>query len=120
MALKCLETYRQEKKILLAANGGSAADAQHIAAELVSKFYIDRPGLACIALTTDTSVLSAMGNDYDIGRIFARQIQANGVKGDLFIGISTSGNSRNVIEALKSCQSMGISTVGLTGSDGAK
>ncbi len=120
VALKCLETYRQGKKILLAGNGGSAADAQHIAAELVSKFYIDRPALACIALTTNTSVLTAIGNDYDIGRLFARQIQANGVKGDLFIGISTSGNSPNLIEALKSCQSTEITTVGLTGSDGGK
>lgn len=120
VAMKCVEVYRQGGKILLAGNGGSAADAQHIAAELVGKFYFDRPGLSSIALTTNCSVLTAIGNDYDMDRIFARQIKANGRKGDLFIAISTSGNSRNIIKALKACEETGIITVGLTGATGGR
>lgn len=120
VAMKCVEVYRQGGKILLAGNGGSAADAQHIAAELVGKFYFDRPGLSSIALTTNCSVLTAIGNDYDMDRIFARQLKANGRKGDLFIAISTSGNSRNIIKALKVCKEIGIITVGLTGSTGGR
>jgi D-sedoheptulose 7-phosphate isomerase len=117
---KTVEIYRNGKKTLIAGNGGSAADAQHIAGEFVSKFYFDRPGLPSIALTTDTSILTAIGNDYGYEKLFARQIQANGVEGDMFIGISTSGNSQNVIEALKECKSKGIITVGLTGEKGGK
>jgi len=90
---KAIEIYRQGNKTLIAGNGGSAADAQHIAGEFVSKFYFDRPGLASLALTTDTSIITAIGNDYGYERVFDRQVQANGVKGDMFIGISTSGNS---------------------------
>lgn len=116
---KIVDTYKNGNKILLAGNGGSAADAQHIAGELVSKLFIDRPGLSAIALSTDTSILTAIGNDYGYEKIFARQIQANGVAGDIFIGISTSGNSQNVILALKECKKMNIKTVSLTGEDGS-
>jgi len=120
VALKCVEVYKNGNKTLIAGNGGSAADAQHIAGEFVSRFYFDRPGLASIALTTDTSILTAIGNDYGYEKLFSRQVQANGVKGDMFIGISTSGNSANVIEALKECRYKGIVTVGLTGEKGGK
>jgi D-sedoheptulose 7-phosphate isomerase len=118
VAQKTVEVYRNGHKTLIAGNGGSAADAQHIAGEFVSRFYFDRPGLPSIALTTDTSVLTAIGNDYGYEELFARQIQANGVEGDMFIGISTSGNSKNVIKALHACKEKGIITVGLTGESG--
>ena len=115
ISLSIIDLYQKGNKILIAGNGGSAADAQHIAGEFVSRFYFDRPGLASIALTTDTSILTAIGNDYGYENIFSRQLEANGVKGDLFIGISTSGNSKNIIEALKISRSIGVTTVGLTG-----
>ena len=113
-----IKAYKNGNKTLIAGNGGSAADAQHLAGEFVSRFYFDRPGLASIALTTDTSILTAIGNDYGYEKLFARQLQANGVSGDVFIGISTSGNSKNVIEALNYAKANGIITVGLTGEDG--
>ena len=115
-----IEAYKKGNKTLIAGNGGSAADAQHIAGEFVSKFYFDRPGLPSIAITTDTSILTAIGNDYGYEKLFARQVQANGVKGDIFIGISTSGNSKNIIEALKECKNKGIVTIGFTGERGGK
>jgi D-sedoheptulose 7-phosphate isomerase len=102
-------------KIFFAGNGGSAADAQHLAGELVSRFKYDRPGLAGIALTTDTSVLTAIGNDYGYERLFARQLEALGRTGDVLFAISTSGRSPNVVAALKTARSLGIHTVGLTG-----
>lgn len=111
-----IKAYRSGKKTLLAGNGGSAADAQHIAGEFVSKFYFDRPGIPSIALTTDTSILTAIGNDYGFERLFARQVEAQGVEGDVFIGISTSGNSKNIVAALRACKEKGIRTIGLTGS----
>ena len=117
---KTIEIYKNGNKTLIAGNGGSAADSQHIAGEFVSKFYFDRPGLASIALTTDTSIITAIGNDYGYEKLFSRQIQANGNKGDLFIGISTSGNSKNIIESLKECKDKGIITVGLTGLKGGQ
>ena len=117
---RAVEGYRDGKKVLVAGNGGSAADAQHIAGELVSRFYFDRPALAAIALTTDTSILTAIGNDYGYDSVFSRQIEANGVKGDMFIGISTSGNSPNIMKALEVCRDKGIITVGLTGKSGGK
>jgi len=120
VALKCVEVYKNGNKTLIAGNGGSAADAQHIAGEFVSRFYFDRPGLASMALTTDTSIMTAIGNDYGYEKLFSRQVQANGVKGDMFIGISTSGNSANVLEALKESKEKGIITVGLTGEKGGK
>lgn len=115
-----ISTYKAGNKTLIAGNGGSAADAQHIAGEFVSRFYFDRPGLASIALTTDTSILTAIGNDYGFDNLFARQVQANGVKGDLFMGISTSGNSPNIINALEEAKKLGLTTVGLTGESGGR
>lgn len=117
---KAIEVYHNNNKILIAGNGGSAADAQHIAGEFASKFYFDRPGLAAIALTTDSSILTAIGNDYGYEYLFARQVQANACDGDMFIGISTSGNSKNIIEAIKECRKRGVYTVGLTGKSGGK
>jgi D-sedoheptulose 7-phosphate isomerase len=111
----CIATLERGNKILLAGNGGSAADAQHLAAEFVSRFNFDRPGLAAFALTTDTSALTAIGNDYGYEKLFSRQVQAVGRAGDLFIGISTSGRSPNVVGALRECRANGITTVGLTG-----
>lgn len=111
----CIDAYSREGKILIAGNGGSAADAQHIAGELVSRFYFDRPGLNAMALTTDTSILTAIGNDYGYEKLFERQIQANARKDDVFIAISTSGNSKNIILALEECKRKAIKTVGLTG-----
>ncbi|SDA21918.1 phosphoheptose isomerase [Nitrosospira sp. Nsp18] len=114
----CIGCIKQGGKILLAGNGGSAADAQHIAGELVSRFAFDRPGLPAIALTTDTSVLTAIGNDYGYEKLFARQIQAHGNKGDVFIGYSTSGKSPNIILALEEARSRGLVCVGLVGNRG--
>lgn len=114
-AAMCVAAYRDGKRVLIAGNGGSAADAQHIAGELVSRFYFDRPGLAAMALTTDSSVLTAIGNDYGYDHLFARQLQANGVPGDVFIAISTSGASRNVLRALDYAKTVGIRTIGLKG-----
>lgn len=105
-------------KILLAGNGGSAADAQHIAGELVSRFEFDRPGLPAIALTTDTSILTAIGNDYGYEKLFARQIQALGNKGDIFIGYSTSGRSKNILNALEESRRKGLISVGFGGDAG--
>lgn len=115
---RCLEAYRGGNKVLLAGNGGSAADAQHIAAEFVSRFYFDRPALPSMALTTDTSILTAIGNDYGYQKLFRRQLEANGQPGDVFIAISTSGNSPNILEALDACREIGITSVGLTGAGG--
>jgi D-sedoheptulose 7-phosphate isomerase len=116
----CVDALQKKKKILIAGNGGSAADSQHIAAELVSRLNYDRPGLPAIALTTDTSALTAIGNDDGFERAFARQVEALGQAGDIFIGISTSGNSPNVLAALESARSMGLKTLGLTGKTGGK
>lgn len=118
VSLEVIKAYKNGNKTLLAGNGGSAADAQHIAGEFVSRFYFDRPGIASIALTTDTSVLTAIGNDYGYEELFARQVQAQGVKGDIFIGISTSGNSKNILKALEVCKEKGILSIGLTGASG--
>ncbi|EAJ8405455.1 D-sedoheptulose 7-phosphate isomerase [Campylobacter jejuni] len=117
-SLEVIKAYKNGNKTLLAGNGGSAADAQHIAGEFVSKFYFDRPGIASIALTTDTSVLTAIGNDYGYENLFARQVQAQGVKGDVFIGISTSGNSKNILKALELCKQKEIISIGLSGASG--
>jgi D-sedoheptulose 7-phosphate isomerase len=112
--------YRNGKKILLAGNGGSAADAQHIAAELVGRYGFDRPSIPSIALTTDTSSLTAIGNDYGYDKVFSRQLEGLGSKGDLFIGISTSGNSENIINAFKSAKEKSIATLALVGRGGGK
>jgi len=114
----CLEAYKRGNKVILAGNGGSAADSQHIAAEFVSRFEFDRPGLPAMALTTDTSILTAIGNDYGFEKLFARQIQANGQAGDIFIGISTSGNSKNILAAMIQAKESGITTIGLAGNGG--
>ena len=114
----CINAYRRGRKVILAGNGGSAADAQHIAAEFVSRFRFDRPGLPSLSLSTDTSMLTAISNDYGYENLFSRQLQANGSSGDVFIGISTSGMSRNLIEAMKICPALGISTVAFTGKTG--
>ncbi|MCX6328774.1 MAG: SIS domain-containing protein, partial [Bacteroidia bacterium] len=103
-ATAIISAFRNKKKLLLAGNGGSAADAQHFAAEFVNRFNFDRHGLPAIALTTDTSVLTSIANDYSYDRVFARQLEALGNAGDVFIGFSTSGNSRNIVEALKVCR----------------
>lgn len=112
--------YKRGNKTLLAGNGGSAADAQHIAAEFVSRFYFDRPGLPSIALSTDTSILTAIGNDYGYENLFARQVQAQGKPGDVFIGISTSGKSPNVLLAIQEAKKMGLKTVALTSEKGTE
>ena len=117
---KLINIYKNSNKLLIAGNGGSAADSQHIAGELVSKFYFDRSALPAIALTTNTSIITAIGNDYGYEYIFSRQIEANGVKGDAFLGISTSGNSKNIIEGLKKAKEKGLITIGLTGESGGK
>lgn len=111
----CIHCFQQGGKILLAGNGGSAADAQHIAGEFVSRFAFDRPGLPAIALTTDTSILTAVGNDYGYEKLFARQVQAHGNKGDVFIGYSTSGKSPNILRAFEEARSRSLVCVGLTG-----
>ena len=118
VAKACIACIQSGGKILLAGNGGSAADAQHIAGELVSRFAFDRPGLSAIALTTDTSILTAIGNDYGYDALFARQIQAHGNKGDVFIGYSTSGKSSNILHAFEEASSRGLVCIGLTGDRG--
>ncbi len=120
-AIKCqLESFKKGNKVLIAGNGGSAADAQHFAAELVGRFLLERSGIPAIALTTDSSIMTSVGNDYDFDRIFSRQIEALGVKGDVFVGISTSGNSKNIIEAVNEARNKGMKTIGLLGRDGGK
>jgi D-sedoheptulose 7-phosphate isomerase len=113
-----VETLKNGNKVLICGNGGSAADAQHFAAELTGRYKTERRGLPGIALTTDTSALTAIGNDYGYDRVFDRQTEALASKGDLLIGISTSGNSKNIISALKLAKEMGCSTIGLSGRDG--
>jgi D-sedoheptulose 7-phosphate isomerase len=120
VAQACVDVYRKGKKILIAGNGGSAADAQHFAAELVGRYGFDRPSLPSIALTTDSSNLTAIGNDYGYEYVFSRQLEGLGQEGDMFIGISTSGNSQNVINAFISAKDRGITTVALVGRDGGK
>ena len=117
-AQACIDCMRNGRKIMLAGNGGSAAEAQHIAGELVSRFAFDRPGLPAIALTTDTSILTAIGNDYGYEKLFARQVQAHGQKGDVFVAYSTSGKSPNILLALQEAHQRGLVCVGMTGSRG--
>ena len=115
-----LETLKNGGKILLCGNGGSASDAQHIAAEFTGRFVKERVGLPAIALTTDTSALTAIANDYGYDRVFSRQIEAVANSGDVLIGISTSGNSTNVINAIKQAKEQGCKTIGLSGKDGGE
>ena len=113
-------TFTNGGKVLLFGNGGSAADAQHMAAEFVNRFIIDRPPLAAVALTTDSSIITSIGNDFSFDDIFAKQIYALGREGDVAIGISTSGNSRNVVAAMEAASSQGMKTVALTGEGGGR
>jgi len=114
------ERLKRGCRILVCGNGGSAADAQHFAAELSGRYVKERRALAGIALTTDTSALTAIGNDYGFDRVFSRQVEALGRPGDLLVGISTSGNSPNVIRAVESAKELGLKTLGLLGRDGGK
>jgi len=118
IAAACTNALRNGNKILFAGNGGSAADAQHLAGELVSRFAYDRPGLAAFALTTDTSVLTAIGNDYGYERLFARQVEAVGVTGDVVFGISTSGRSPNILAAMDAARARRMLAIGMTGRHG--
>lgn len=117
-AALCAHTLQSGNKILVCGNGGSAADSQHIAAEFVGRYHNERKSLPAIALTTDSSILTAVGNDYDFDRVFSRQVSGLGVSGDLLWAISTSGNSKNVNEALKTARSKGLKTIGFTGHEG--
>ncbi len=114
----CIESLNSGGKIIFCGNGGSAADSQHLAAELVSRFNFDRPALAAIALTTDTSALTAIGNDYGYERVFSRQLEAIGRQGDILFGFSTSGRSKNILLAFEQAKKMKIITVGMLGIDG--
>jgi D-sedoheptulose 7-phosphate isomerase len=117
---RCIDALRNGRKLLFCGNGGSAADAQHWAGELVSRFYYDRPGLAAIALTTDSSILTAIGNDYGYDYVFARQVEALGQSGDVLVAISTSGNSPNVLRAADVARARGMQVVAFTGRGGGK
>ena len=116
----CIDSLTKGNKILIFGNGGSAADAQHIAAEIVGRYKVERKGLPAIALTTDTSVITSISNDYGYLHVFDRQVEALANKGDVLIGISTGGSSANVISALKLAKELGCSAIGLSGKDGGK
>ncbi len=120
IAREILKAFKSGHKLLLCGNGGSAADSQHIAAEFIGRFKLERPSLPAIALTTDTSILTALANDYSYEKVFSRQVEGLGQKGDVFIGLSTSGNSKNVLEALNQAKKQGLLTIGLTGASGGK
>jgi D-sedoheptulose 7-phosphate isomerase len=119
-AISCIKSFKQGGKVLLCGNGGSAADAQHIAAELSGRFYYDRPPLYAEALHVNTSYLTAVANDYGFERVYSRLVRAMGRKNDVLIALSTSGNSQNVLMAINNARKMGMVTVGLTGEDGGK
>ena len=119
-AEKIVLAFTSDRKLLICGNGGSAADAQHIAAEFVNRYMLERPPLPAIALTTDTSIITSIGNDYSFDEIFSKQLKALGMEGDILLALSTSGNSSNVISAVNVARSQGIYTVGLTGGDGGK
>lgn len=118
VSLKIVSSLKKGGKLIIAGNGGSAADAQHIAGEFISRFNFDRKALAAIALTTDTSILTAIGNDYGYEFVFSRQVEGLGNKDDIFFAISTSGNSKNIIKALEVCKEKNIFSIGLTGKTG--
>ena len=113
-------TFKNNRKLLICGNGGSAADAQHFAAEFVNRFQIERPPLPALALTTDTSIITSISNDYSFDEIFSKQIMALGDEGDILFAISTSGNSENIISAIKAAKERGLYSVGLIGKDGGK
>jgi D-sedoheptulose 7-phosphate isomerase len=120
VAERLLQCFMEEGKVLACGNGGSAADAQHFAAEMVGRFEKERPGLAAISLSTDTSILTAIANDYDFDVIFSKQVRAIGQAGDILLAISTSGNSENVIQAIHAAHERGMVVVALTGKDGGE
>ncbi len=120
VAERITRAFTDDRKLLLCGNGGSAADAQHIAAEFVNRFMIERPPLPAVALTTDTSILTSIGNDYSFDMIFSKQVKAIGQEGDVLLAISTSGNSPNVIQAVEAAKERGIYTVGFSGGDGGR
>lgn len=120
MAEMCRQALQNGHKILLCGNGGSAADSQHIAAEFVGRFVKERQGLPAIAFTTDTSILTAVGNDYGYDEVFRRQVEALGREGDVLIGISTSGNSGNVVKAFQQAKKQGVKTIAFTGMKASK
>lgn len=117
-AVRICNALRNGNKVILAGNGGSAADAQHIAGEFVSRFFYDRPGLPAFALTVDTSVLTAIGNDYGYDQVFSRQVQAVGQRGDVFWAYSTSGRSPNILKAMEEARRQGMTIIGFTGASG--
>jgi D-sedoheptulose 7-phosphate isomerase len=119
-AQEIIKCYKAENKVLICGNGGSAADAQHITGELVGRYKLERKGLSAIALSTDTSVLTAWSNDYSYATLFERQVEAHGKKGDVLIGLSTSGNSENVLKAFEKAKEIGMTTISFTGKDGGK
>lgn len=118
VTLRCIEAFRQNSKVLFCGNGGSAADAQHLAAEFSGRFYKDRPPLYAEALHVNTSYLTAVGNDYGFEHIYSRLVKGIGQKGDVLIGLSTSGNSRNIILAFQQAHAIGMTCIGFTGSTG--
>jgi D-sedoheptulose 7-phosphate isomerase len=120
IAEKVASAFTSDRKLLICGNGGSAADAQHIAAEFVNRFMLERPPLPAVALTTDTSIITSIGNDYSFEDIFSKQIKAIGMEGDVLLAISTSGNSANVISAAKTARGQGIYTVAFAGGDGGR
>jgi len=120
VAQYCVDALRGDNKLLLAGNGGSASDAQHIAAELVGRFELERDGMPAMALTTNASQLTALSNDYGYEAVFSRQLQAFAKKGDVFFGLSTSGNSANVVAAAEVAKARGVFVVGMTGQSGGK
>ncbi|MBI5328181.1 MAG: D-sedoheptulose 7-phosphate isomerase [Deltaproteobacteria bacterium] len=124
LVIQCAEliadTFKAGNKLLICGNGGSAADAQHLSAEFVNRFMIERPPLPAVALSTDTSIITSIGNDYAFEQIFSKQVKAIGKEGDVLLAISTSGDSNNVILAVKVARDMGIKTIGLTGKGGGR
>ena len=120
MADAVIDCFKQGRQVLVCGNGGSAADAQHISAELAGRFLLERRPLPCISLTTNTSILTAIGNDFSFDEVYSRQVAGLGRKGDVLWGISTSGNSRNVLEAARLARQMGLRVIGMTGPTGGK
>ncbi len=120
VAERIASAFLRDRKLLICGNGGSAADAQHMAAEFVNRFQLERPPLPALALTTDTSVITSIGNDYSFEKIFSKQVKALGVKGDVLLAISTSGASKNIVSAVEIANKQGIYTVGLLGRNGGK
>ena len=119
-AQRIVSAFTSDRKLMICGNGGSAADAQHIVAEFVNRFILERPPLPAIALTTDTSIITSIGNDYSFDEVFSKQVKAIGMEGDILLGISTSGDSADVLEAAKAARKQGIYVVGLTGGNGGR